>query len=1191
MICRHSCAPFALAWGINIVVAGSNGQVTFYDDSGNEDQSLDMLGSDNLHGGAENCKEFTVAACNPSGDNVVLGNFNSLYIFSRNKEGLTGWEHKGITNVENMYSVTAMSWRPDGDKLAVGTLCGLVDLYDVCVRRAMHKGGFELTYVSHSQVIMRRIEDNKRISVMSQYGREILKSNILKNRFVVARTEDTLILGDFETRKVSELQWRSNDTEKFIFDNPNACIIYYAGECSIVEFGNNEPLGSIRTSHTNNHVLSLRMNERKMKRNPDDASYGAARDDNKKVAYLLDTHTISLKDLVHNTSSTISHDCKIDWLELNGRADLLLFRDKRRHLHLYEVETQTRTQLLNFCTYVQWVPGSDVVVAQNRNSLCVWYNIHAPDQITMQDINGDVDDIERGTSESGRPETNVIVDEGIQQAVYPLDESLIEFGTAIDDANWLKAMDAIDDLRLTPDVEAMWQQLHNCALKAGETRIAQRCAAAVMDMASTRFLGNVQDIETQAEQETGLKGADHYLVRCKMALLAKDLKGAEYELLNQGKMDDCIDMYQKLFKHEEAIRVAEVGRHPDAQEMRQAYFQYLLDTRQEERAAGLKVREGEHLEAIELYMKGGMPGRAASVIIDNNISQPVQLLDSVATALARAGMHDKAGDFYERLDELQRALESYVRGNAFRKAVELARRCFPGRVVELQEQWGDYLVSQKQIDMAINHYIEAKVYQKAIEAALSARQFSKALQLVDAIDSDGDASRPYYKQLARHYDDSRQYDLASKCYIAAGQHQAAVEMHTKLGNWEIAHKIALSYMTEGEVTLLYIDQAQKLESKGSMKEAEKLYLAVKENDLAINMYKKHRRFEDMVRLVRDHRPDLLKETHQFLAQTLEMEGSLKDAEHHYVESQEWHSAVSMYRSNEMWDDAIRVAKFHGGINACKRVTIALLMAIGVVEGSKYLTKHGLVDAAIEHATENGAFDMALELANNNMPRKLPEIYLKHALFLEDDERFQEAEEEFVKASKPKEAIDMYVHQQDWANAIRVAETYDPVAIPDVYIANAKSKVETLDFAAAEELYLSASRPELVLAMYQEKSDWSNALRIAQLHLPHRVAEVTQSSNQASARAGKGNSKGDCMKVGRGHEQSRQWSQAIDTYLSAKAGSIDSVNDLEDIWERAIEVARSYVPNRHVEVALDVAKRLVDLQREETAADVLFEIGK
>ena len=42
--------------------------------------------------------------------------------------------------------------------------------------------------------------------------------------------------------------------------------------------------------------------------------------------------------------------------------------------------------ILNFCSYVQWVPGSDVLVAQNRNSLCVWYNIEAPERVTMSSI-------------------------------------------------------------------------------------------------------------------------------------------------------------------------------------------------------------------------------------------------------------------------------------------------------------------------------------------------------------------------------------------------------------------------------------------------------------------------------------------------------------------------------------------------------------------------------------------------------------------------------------------------------------------------------------------------------------------------------------------------------------------------------------------------------------------------------------
>ena len=86
-------------------------------------------------------------------------------------------------------------------------------------------------------------------------------------------------------------------------------------------------------------------------------------------------------------------------MEMNQRATKLLFRDKRRALHpfdiatqtlalalalalalpltrralhLFDIATQTRSTLLSFSSYVQWVPDSDVVVAQSRSNLCVW---------------------------------------------------------------------------------------------------------------------------------------------------------------------------------------------------------------------------------------------------------------------------------------------------------------------------------------------------------------------------------------------------------------------------------------------------------------------------------------------------------------------------------------------------------------------------------------------------------------------------------------------------------------------------------------------------------------------------------------------------------------------------------------------------------------------------------------------------
>lgn len=30
--------------------------------------------------------------------------------------------------------------------------------------------------------------------------------------------------------------------------------------------------------------------------------------------------------------------------------------------------------MLNYCSYVQWVPQSDVIVAQSSDTICIWYN-------------------------------------------------------------------------------------------------------------------------------------------------------------------------------------------------------------------------------------------------------------------------------------------------------------------------------------------------------------------------------------------------------------------------------------------------------------------------------------------------------------------------------------------------------------------------------------------------------------------------------------------------------------------------------------------------------------------------------------------------------------------------------------------------------------------------------------------------
>ncbi|CAM9483417.1 unnamed protein product, partial [Phaeothamnion confervicola] len=804
--------------------------------------------------------------------------------------------------------------------------------------------------------------------------------------------------------------------------------------------------------------------------------------------------------------------------------------------------------------------------------------------------------------------TEVVVNEGYREATYLLDEALINFGTAVEDGDLAKAVEVLEPLESSPEAEAMWGQLGDAALAHRDFAVAERCAAALGDVARARYLQGLGRAAADAAAagpggtsgpgggygggngpggggsgSAGNPGAAHWSVRYRLALLRKDLRVAEEVLVDQGRVEDAIAMYEQLQRYEEAVALARARRLPpeETEALNRRYFQVLLDTAQEQRAATLKEKEGDYEQAIRLFLKGGMPAQAARVLQQQPATglgpNRTQWLEQVAAALSGAGMHDRAGELYEQMEQLQRALDSYVKGQAFRKAVDLARRAFPAEVVALQEMWGDWLVANKQVDMAINHYIEARANHKAIEASLNSRQWAKAAALLDAMGG-APAARPYLIRLARHHEAAGQLVQAERFFVEADAAHLAVEMHTAAGQWEAAHKLASSSMSGAEVRALYLEQAAKTEAAGKLRDAERLYLQVDEVDLAISMYKRHRQHDAMVRLVAKHRPEHAKETHQFLAQQLEMEGQLRPAEQHYAEAGEWLSAVNMYRSADMWDEALRVAKLHGGANAQKRVAYAWALALGPEVGAKMLKKQGLVEAAIEYATESGAFDHAFELSRAALPGKVHEVHLKHALFLEDEERFAEAETEFVAAGKPREAVDMYVHQKDWAAALRVAQTHEPAAAADVYVAQGEEAAAANDHARAEDLFLAANKPEKALHMHQEVGAWEAAVRICQRHLPHKLTEVQQKASAAAAAVGRGGTKADYLSAGRLREQAEQWGAAVDTYLQAKAAVLADADQLEEIWERAVAVARRRVPDRYMEVVREVARRLAELNR-------------
>ena len=125
---------------------------------------------------------------------------------------------------------------------------------------------------------------------------------------------------------------------------------------------------------------------------------------------------------------------------------------------------------------------------------------------------------------------------------------------------------------------------------------------------------------------------------------------------------------------------------------------------------------------------------------------------------------------------------------------------------------------------------------------------AKAVLIIDQMDPR--QAKSYYRRIAQHYYDIKDYDNAEKYFIAGGLPNEAVTMYTNVNMWDKARKLASAYMPPNEVTLLYVTRAQQLEADGKFKGAECLYFTVNEPVLAIAMYKKNRQYEDMVRTLR-----------------------------------------------------------------------------------------------------------------------------------------------------------------------------------------------------------------------------------------------------------------------------------------------------------------------------------------------------
>lgn len=214
----------------------------------------------------------------------------------------------------------------------------------------------------------------------------------------------------------------------------------------------------------------------------------------------------------------------------------------------------------------------------------------------------------------------------------------------------------------------MWRTLGNVALKNSNLIVAERAFAAIGDITRASFIREC---------------ADNY---GKLSLLNND-----WSTFESGDFNEVIDTYISLHKWEKAIDLAiRTGRTEVKEDLEHQYYNWLLDSGQEAEAGLIMEKSGRYDDALRLYLKSGRLVQASKLVLNGagkrNSEISKSLVEQLISDLISAEFYEEVGLIYESnlMNDKNCALEYYVKGKAFTKAIALARKEFPDEVVALE---------------------------------------------------------------------------------------------------------------------------------------------------------------------------------------------------------------------------------------------------------------------------------------------------------------------------------------------------------------------------------------------------------------------------------------------------------------------------------------------------------------------------
>jgi intraflagellar transport protein 172 len=304
--------------------------------------------------------------------------------------------------------------------------------------------------------------------------------------------------------------------------------------------------------------------------------------------------------------------------------------------------------------------------------------------------------------------------------------------------------------------------------------------------------------------------------------------------------------------------------------------------------------------------------------------------------------------------------------------------------------------------------------------------------------------------------------------------------------------------------------------------------------------------------------------------------------------------VDALRSQACWEDALAVAGEHGGPAAHEQLAYAWAESLGPAEAGPALAALQLLEAAVAGALAAGSYTCALELALAADAEELAaHVRQVHAGQLQGQERFEEAEQQWLLGGQPRAALRMWLGRGDCAAARKVCEQFYSPGLGTVLLAEATAAAEEGDSASAEALYLKAQRPDLAAQVRAGRSSRQEAAaQPPQVPMQgvHAALDLqTQQSLLAHGHAQEGapdQAPDELAAAQRAHAEGR-WDEAIDLYLAVDQLQAGGQEALIELWGAAVGLAQARRPGRAGQVAGQVGQRLCRLGQYELASELLL----